>query len=67
MYRTKELKSKELVLGEAADAETDVADAVVRAASEAASRAAEPGEEAPRPAAMQPPIEINFILACINQ
>ena len=51
--RIKEQKGKELVLGEATDAETDVADAVVRGVVEAEGRTAVRGEVAPRPAAQQ--------------
>ena len=45
---------KELVLGEATDADTEVVAAAVREVVEAESRAAVPGVAVPRPAAQQP-------------
>ena len=51
--RIKEQKGKELVLGEATDAETDAVAAAARAVVEGAGRAAVPGVVAPRPAAQQ--------------
>ena len=55
--KCKELKSqrvKNQVLGEATDAETNADVAVVRGEAVAESRAADPGEGAPRAAAQQP-------------
>jgi hypothetical protein len=54
MRETTALKRKESVLGEAADAETNVVRADVRAVPVAVSRAAVHGVEAPRAAAQQP-------------
>ena len=55
--KCKELKSlrvKKLILGEATNAEPNIADAVDRMVEVAAGRAAEPGVVVPRPAAQQP-------------
>ena len=57
----KGLRVKKLVLGEATDAEPHTAVPAARGADEAVGRAAEPGVEAPRTAAQQPP----FVFFCL--
>jgi hypothetical protein len=53
VQRTKELKYKELVLGEATDAETDADEGVDREVDVAVGRAAVPGVVVPRATAQQ--------------